>query len=81
MKIKNKNLDDFIISVIIYYCLVNKFEDMDINLYCLFDFNLKKKQNIINIVNNITVSNTKYASIIRRFSLGFCDKLEFFEIL
>jgi hypothetical protein len=77
---KDKSIDYFVIGVIIYYFSVNKFEDDDINLYCLFDFNSKIKKNIINTVNSITISNQYYASFIRRFCLGLSN-LEKFEIL
>jgi hypothetical protein len=80
LKIKDEKIDDFIIGVIIYYFLLNKFEGMIINLYCLFDYDLQQKKCIINIVNDITLSNKIYASFIRRFSLGL-HELNFFEIL
>ena len=80
LKMKDEEIDNFVIGVLLYYFLLNKFEEITINLYCLFDFNLQQKKCIINIVNNITLSNKKCASFIRRFSLGL-EELNLFEIL
>ena len=66
---------EYIEAIIIYYFLTNIFEyDIDLNLYDLLDLhNLDERNSVILIVSNITISDEKYASSIRRFCNHFSD--------
>jgi hypothetical protein len=66
---------EYIEGIIVYYFLTNIFEyDFDLNLYDLLELNnIDERNSVILIVETISTSDEKYASLIRKFSNHFLD--------